>query len=482
MRPAPTHDGTRGRMIERRTLLEALSIVVFSLLAMASLAHADDSAMRVSMQENSGYYRGAFLDRMNRPLASMHTGARGMARVYSLRSLASTVGYRDPTGQWHGLEAQYSAFLTSKRARTDWHTFFLHLRGQPARGGSIRLTLDRRIQQTADMATGNMQGAAVALDPSTGAVLALVDKPYCSPVRLASAAGYRDCQSAPAQPLRDRALGSLFAPGSSFKIVTLSAAIDTGRFNLGSLFSGADVFGPSPYFDNLLYPSNVTRSDLTQLTLRQALAFSDNFTFAHIGLTLGAQTLLRYAHRYFVGRSIPFSFPVSPSVIANGHARPSLSELAQSSFGAGVDRVTPLQMALIASTVANHGVMMAPHLVDELISPSGRVLTKYAPHALSFVMSPGAAAQVKQGMEFVVDHGSGIKAQIGGMRVAGKTGTATSGGQKPNAWFISFAPADHPVVAVAVLHEDSGEGFEYAAPIARKIMITALQERGFHVR
>ena len=247
------------------------------------------------------------------------------------------------------------------------------------------------------------------------------------------------------------------------------------------LFSGADVWGPSPYFDNTTYPSNVSRSDLTQLTLLQALAFSDNFTFAHIGLTLGAPTLLKYAHRFYIGKSIPFVYPVKVSRIANGKDRPSLSELAQSAFGAEVDQVTPMQMALIVSTVANGGVMMAPHLVQDLETPAGKVRDRFPVHVLSNVMSRSAAANVMTGMAFVVNHGSGYLAQISGVQAAGKTGTAASGGYFPHAWFISFAPARHPVIAVAVLHEFSGEGFKYAAPIARKVLVAGLQEAGYHV-
>jgi peptidoglycan glycosyltransferase len=313
-------------------------------------------------------------------------------------------------------------------------------------------------------------------------VLVLVSKPYCAPGALERSQVLSRCRRDPAEPLTDRVTQLTVPPGSAFKIVTLSAALDTRTFSLGSEFSGADVFGPSPYFDNVTYPSNVTRSDLTTLTLAQALAFSDNFTFAHIGLTLGASTFLRYAHRFLLGRHIPFELPVKPSVVAAGKARPSRSALAQSSFGAATDRVTPLQMALIASAVANHGTLMTPHLLRELRSPGGVVQFRYAPRVLGHVMSSRAARDASDAMVFVVDHGSGYRAQIAGVKVAGKTGTAASGGSHPHAWFIAFAPAAHPVIAVAVLHEFSGEGFEFAAPIARAVMVAALQEHGYRVR
>ncbi|GAC1511895.1 MAG: penicillin-binding transpeptidase domain-containing protein [Chloroflexota bacterium] len=469
-------------MIERDDLKALLVALVTAFILVVVAIRVDSSASRVALREAMGFDRGSFLDRNGQPLVSTPSSGTSADRLYVSASLAPIIGYRDPLARWHGLEARYNSFLSAARARADWRTFFLHLGGRSARGGAVRLTLDRRLQAVADRALGAVQGAAVAIDPATGGVLALVTRPYCSPSRLAAPAPYRACRTDSQGPTTNRALQTLFSPGSAFKIVTLSAAIDSGRFNLASTFSGADAFGPSPYFDNLEYPSNVTRSDLTQLTLAQALAFSDNFVFAHIGLVLGSNTLLQYAHRYYVGRRIPFTLPVTPSVVANGSPHPTRSEVAQSSFGAQPDRVTPLQMAMIAATVANGGVLMTPHLLDALVSPSGTILSRYRVHRLSSVMSRTAAQQVRTAMEFVVQHGSGYLADIHGIRVAGKTGTAASGAHKPNAWFICFAPADHPVVAVAVLHEFSGEGYKFAAPIARRILVAALNERGYHVR
>lgn len=463
-------------------LLVALTIAVVTFLTASGV---EDGAARAVWQEHQGLTRGSLVDRAGHPLAVTVLSNHRARRVYPLSSLAPIVGFLDPERHWHGLERTYNALLGATQARGDWRSFFLHLAGKPAEGDRVRLTLDSRLQRVADAALGNVRGAVVALDPASGAVLAMLSKPYCSPSRLATASGYAGCLHDPNRPMQNRALQLRVPPGSSFKIVTLSAAMDTGKFQLSTEFRGADAFGPSPYFDNSVYPSNITREDFYQrgwLTLVQALAFSDNFSFAHIGLTLGAPTLLSYAHRYLVGRQIPFDFPVAPSVIANGHTPPSTSELARSAFGAEVDRVTPLQMALIAETVANRGSMMAPHLVQDIRTASGRLVWRYHPHQLSRVMTPQGAAKVVEGMVFVVDHGSGFKAQIAGMKVGGKTGTAASGASTPHAWFIAFAPAYHPVVAVAVLHEYSGEAFEYAAPIARKILVAALQERGYHVK
>lgn len=464
-----------------RTIFPLVISVTVAVAASLLLARADDVAGAARLRQTAGLTRGEFVDRNGAILAQTVDLAGKPRRRYALPSLATPVGYQDSSGDWHGLEAHYNRFLSASSARRDWRTFFLNLHGASATGGTVQLTLDARLQRVADRALGRARGAVVALDPRTGAVLALVSKPYCPPNALSRRAEVSRCERDPSQPLLNRSTELSVPPGSSFKIVTLSTALDTRKFSLASTFSGADAFGPSPYFDNVTYPSNVTRADLTTLTLPQALAFSDNFTFAHIGLTLGAGTLLRYAHRFMLGRQIPFELPVKPSVVATGRSHPSQSVLAQSSFGAATDRVTPLQMAVIASAVANHGTIMAPHLVQELRSPSGVVDYRYAPRVLSRVMSARAAHDAMSAMVFVVDHGSGDRAQIAGVKVAGKTGTADSGASRPHAWFIAFAPAEHPVIAVAVLHEFSGEGFEFAAPIARAVLVAALQEHGYRV-
>lgn len=451
-----------------------LAVAIFS-----GLVHTEESASAALARERSGLTRGDFVDRTGRPLVI--SGVRG-TRVFRQPDLALSVGYRTPKGRWRGLEAQYNRLLSAAGARHDWRTFFLHLRGESAQGGTVHLTLDSRVQAAADAGLGSAKGAAVAIDPRTGEVLALVSKPYCSPASISTEKSYAKCTTDPSKPLMNRATQLLVPPGSAFKIATLTAAIDSGRFHLSDVFSGADAFGPNPYFDNVTYPSNITRTDLTSITLAQALAFSDNFTFAHLGLTLGSAEFLKYMLRYGLDNAIPFDLPVKASTVAGGKRTLSNGELARSSFGAEDDEVTPMQMALIAATVANGGVTMAPHLVSSLSTADGRTTWRYTDHPLRRVMSSSTAKEVTAGMKFVVTAGSGYKAQIHGMKVAGKTGTAASGASVPHAWFIAFAPADHPVVAVAVLHEFSGEGFEYAAPIARKIMIAALQERGFRVK
>jgi peptidoglycan glycosyltransferase len=461
--------------IDRDAITAAICFLLgFGLFLVAT--RVDDLATLGQARDANEGLRGPFVDRSGVPLSFTQDGTRHLA----LPNLVPIIGYRDSASVWHGLEARYSDFLDSATAERDWRTFFLHLRGASVHGGTVRLTLDSKIQRAAGRALGRNPGAVVALDPATGAILAMISSPSCSAADLSTRRGLARCRRDPSRPLLNRATERLVPPGSTFKIVTLSAALDTKKLSLTTVFSGVDAFGPSPLFDNSTYPSNV-RAGFTRVNVKQALAFSDNFVFAHIGLTLKSPSLLRYAHRFYVGKSIPFEMPVARSTVANDRARPSPSELAQSSFGSPVDQVTPLQMALIAGAVANGGRLMAPHIVQDLETAGGRITWRYRPHLLSRVMSRRAAAQMTKAMEFVVQLGSGFLAKISGVEVAGKTGTAASGASQPHAWFVCFAPAIHPVVAVAVLHEFGGEGFQYAAPIARQVLVAALRERGMRI-
>jgi len=468
----------RARRFQADESARLATIVCIAALLFLALAHFEDSASRAAWGESHGAFDGSFLDAHGRILAGPNTSASNDR----LLDTVHLVGYEGPQGQKTGLMRLFSSQLTARHARSDWRTFFLHLMGRPARGQDVVLTVDRQLQRVAAATVSQTRGAAIAVDPQTGHILAMASSPSCLRDSLRRETVLRRCRSDRTHPLSNRVLDQLQAPGSIFKIVTLSAALDTGRFTLNSTFSGVDAFGPSPYFDNSEYPSNVTRNDLTVLTLPQALAFSDNFAFAHIGLTLGAGTMLDYARRFGIDGSIPFDLPLQPSTIAAGKSTLSNSQLAQMAFGAPVGQVTPMQMAMIAATIANHGIMMRPRIVLGLGGPGMHTGPSLSPTVYKRVLSSRAAADITSAMTFVVDHGSGYRAQIAGVRVAGKTGTAASGANKPNAWFICFAPTDHPVVAVAVLHEFSGEGFKYAAPLARRLLVAALQSRGYRVK
>jgi peptidoglycan glycosyltransferase len=312
------------------------------------------------------------------------------------------------------------------------------------------------------------------MDPKTGAVLALVSYPTFDPNATVPLKG-RDTEAAwaalnadPDTPLINRATTGLYPPGSSFKTVTGSAALDLG------------VVTPQSPFDckGKLKVQGYTIRDFSLgghglLDFARALVVSCNVTFAQVGLRLGADALVRYAESFGFNRVIPFDLPMAESQIQNAGSMDQVA-LASSAIGQAQDLATPLQMALVASGVADGGMVMKPYLVDEVQDYNGKIIKQFSPKPWDRVMKQETARTLTDIMVKVVQEGTGTRAQIDGVDVAGKTGTAELEGKVPDAWFIGFAPAYDPKVAVAVLVEQGGEGGSTAAPIARRVIEEAL--------
>lgn len=359
--------------------------------------------------------------------------------------------------------------------------------GRTPQGGSVVLTLNPKAQQAAYQGLHGVRGAVVALDPSTGAILALATSPSYDPSTLSTHNSrqinrtYHQLLHTPGDPLIDRATSETYPPGSLFKIVTASAAFTSGKFTPSTVV-------PAP--STLRLPLTTTflhnfggescgngKTD----TVSDAFRISCNTAFAGIGLKVGINALATQAKAFGIGTSLTIPLPVAASQFA-ADANPPNTAL--SAIGQYDDALTPLQAAMIGAAIANHGVEMKPYLVAQTLSPDASVLSRTKPHALRRSVSTQVAAQVTSIMELVVQSGTGTAAQIPGITVAGKTGTAQHGTASqhlaPHAWFVSFAPADHPTVAVAVLVEDGGSlgsdatGGAVAAPIARSVMCAVL--------
>jgi penicillin-binding protein A len=282
----------------------------------------------------------------------------------------------------------------------------------------------------------------------------------------------------PSSPLINRPLNGYYTPGSVFKIITLAGALDSHVASLSTVFSGEQATGPLTV-DGHVYPSTISnlndcggRVIPPPITLEQALICSDNITFASVGLQLGTSRFLDYAHRFGIDAEIPFDLPISVS--RTGTIRDRVA-LADTSFGQGSLYVTPMQMLLADEAMADGGSIPQPVLVNKVTAPNGSVIKSGAAGTLFTPISSAAANDVRTAMTAVVQTGTGVLAQIPGVSIAGKTGTAeTSGGGMPHAWFVCFAPAEHPRVAVVVMVEHGGEGAYVAAPLAKQILQAAL--------
>jgi peptidoglycan glycosyltransferase len=376
------------------------------------------------------------------------------------------------------LERQYNDDLTgAKNAIT---TTFDQLIGKQREGDDLRTSLDPKAQQLAldEIAKVGQSGAAVALDPRSGAVKVMASTPSYDPNGIAKAGAFdaanKDNKNT---PLVNRAVQFGAAPGSTFKVVTATAAIDTGQFTEGSTVDGdsGQKFASRPL-------ANDFNQDFGQIDLKRALGQSVNTAFANVGTKLGAPTMKEYMERFGFDAKPQLDYPkdaMSASVIAPnppGHAVSPTSkyvDLGRMSIGQGGLQATPLQMAQVAAAVANDGKLMKPHLGTRVVDRDGRTVDTIEPSVQSTVMKTSTAAAVTDMMVGVVQSGTGTKAAIPGIQVAGKTGTAeTEFGAKVNdVWFIGFAPADNPRVAVAVTVKGVvGFGGDLAAPIARDIM------------
>lgn len=357
--------------------------------------------------------------------------------------------------------------------------------GTQPQGAVVETTIDPVVQQAAWDALGDQRGAVVALEPSTGEILALVSKPSYDPTVLASHDtravndAWAQLNADPSEPLVNRALrGATYPPGSTFKVVTAAAALENGM--------APDTVIPAPTELPLPNSSSVLRnfggsscSGSGEQTLSDALRISCNTAFGRLGLDLGDDVLRETAEAFGFGSELGVPMTVTKSSFP---AEPDRPQTALSAIGQYEVRVTPLQVAMISAAVANDGVLVRPTAVRSVRDQDLEVITEPGVTELGRAVSPQTASALRDMMVRVVAEGTGRSAQIPGVTVAGKTGTAqTSAEAAPHAWFTAFAPAEDPRVAVAVVVEHGGSmgneatGGAVAAPIARAVLEAALR-------
>ena len=356
--------------------------------------------------------------------------------------------------------------------------------GKEPQGATVELTLDPAVQQAASDALGNQRGAVVAMDPGTGEILAMVSTPAYDPGTLAvhdrdaAAAARTALLEDPARPLDNRAIaGRLYPPGSVFKLVTAAAAIESGRFEEASVVPGpAELDLPQTSVN--LPNSGGGQCGSGEVSLTDALRTSCNTAFGFLGLELGGDALREQANAFGFGEDLRIPLRVTPSTVPEELNPP---QTAQAAIGQFDVRVSPLQMAMVSAAIANGGTLMQPNLVRAIRDADLTVIDESSPSELGEPVSQETAAALARMMTTVVADGTGTAAQIDGVTVAGKTGTAQHAeGRSPHAWFTSFAPAEDPQVAVAVVVEEGGEagdeasGGRTAAPIAKAVMEAVL--------
>jgi peptidoglycan glycosyltransferase len=350
--------------------------------------------------------------------------------------------------------------------------FVATLRGAnvAARGADVVTTIVPPVQQELyESLSRYPRAAGIVLDPRSGAVLALASVPSFDPNDFDTE--FPALSADPHAPLLNRALDGLYPPGSTFKIFTAAAALDSNTVTMDSQFEdpGYLIVGDFTLHDN---ESEATGyADLTT-----AFALSSNVDFAQIALKMGVDTFYEYLDRWGIGAPLDFQLPAEPARMP-AKAQIVPGELAQMGFGQGALLMTPLQMALIGATIANGGNEPRPYIVRQVVRDD-IPLSVSGTTTLTNPVSTQTAAKVTEMMIAVVQRGTGTPAQLPHVTVAGKTGTATNPLGRSHAWFVAFAPADHPRVAVAIVVENVGYGATYAAPIAREVLRIALESVG----
>ena len=412
-------------------------------------------------------YRGEIVARDGTVLAR----STPHGRVYPLgRSLAHAVGYASARYGESGLESAFDAQLSPRPVSNDPAVQIEQLLGRQPRavavpGSTVITTIDPATQQALYSALSDYPRAAgVALDPRTGEVLAIASVPTFDPGKIDSS--FASLVSDASSPLLDRSLDGLYPPGSTFKIFTAATALSDGTVTEDSTF---DDDGGLTVGNFVVHDDEGEATGTEDLT--GAFALSSNVDFAQIALKLGVENWFSAAEQWRFGESPDFTLPVTRDHLpAKASVSPSI--LAQLAFGQADLLVTPMRMALVAATIASGGTLPRPSLVRAV--RSSRADTTISPAALATPVTPQVAADVREMMIAVVTRGTGTAAALPDVQVAGKTGTATNPAGRADAWFVAFAPAEAPRIAVAIVVENAGYGGAVAAPIARRVIAAAL--------
>ncbi len=421
--------------------------------------------------------RGFITDAAGATLAESAQVGNTYKRVYRDKALAHVTGYASFQFGASGIEAAYAESLIGQDPAdplSQWRARYLRERAPP---GSVVLGIDPKVQQAAVAALGNRRGAIVALDPRNGMILASASWPQYDASLISDPAteeaAWKQVNEHPDKPLINRATQGLYPPGSTFKIITGAAALENG------VDPNARIRIDDPWQADRSWGTYFVRSSSRahgDYTMADAFRLSENIYFAKVGLQLGGQKIAEYAQRFGIGSATRCDIPSGKGQVSRTGAldRPTL--IADTSYGQGELLASPLQMALVAASIGMGGVMPTPHYATEVRDAEGHAIRVIAPGPSGQVIGLETARALTTMLVGAVE-GPGafaFAAKIPGVRVAGKTGSAENPSGAPHGWFVGFAPAEAPTVAVAILLENTPRGGEDAAPLGGRVMQAAL--------
>ncbi|MBQ7035997.1 MAG: penicillin-binding protein 2 [Clostridia bacterium] len=430
-----------------------LYFTYFQIFKSASLANASTNPRTFAREQS--VKRGSIYDRTGVCLVESEMEADGQRRVHHYDSLyAQLIGYSDPRYQRSLLEASFNSYILGG-AEADFVETLLGI--EDTEGSDLHLTVDHRLQKLASDALGGRKGAVVALDPISGEVLCMVSNPTYNPNTLSE--DYETLSKTPGM-FYPRATSWNYAPGSIFKIITAAAAIENGLDS--TVYEDTEPL----YIDgHPIY--NYGKKTYGTLDMETAFSKSSNTYFAHIADMLGADKLRKTAESFGFNTEIPFDIPFRESKTLSGS--PSKAEVAAVGYGQGQTTTSPLHMAMVASAIANDGIMMQPYLVSRA-EKDGKAVYEQSGRILRRATSSTTAQKVGEMMQETVKSGTATGAYIPDISVAAKTGTAETEGQKDHAWFVAYAPAENPKIALAIVLENSGSTGSACAGMARDLI------------
>lgn len=406
-------------------------------------------------------------------------------RVYESEIYSAVTGYFSVFQGATGIEAAANNYLSGQSSSQFFEQVNAVLSGNPVAGAAVELTLDPELQQAAWDALGDYKGALIALDPRTGSILAMVSKPGFDANLLAGhenkevTDNYNNLIADESNPLFNRTIsGDLYHPGSVFKLVVAAAALESGEWNNASKLDNP-VSIQLPGSTSKVFNSNdETCGSGETVSLIYAMRYSCNVPFVELGLALGQDRIRAQAELFGFGKEIEVPMVATKSIYPENMDD---AQLALSSFGQYDVRVSPLQMAMVSSAIANGGILMKPNLIESVISPNLSVLNQASPEVFAQPITQATADALTKMMVKSVSSGFASNARVSGFKVAGKTGTAENGeGERVTLWFTGFAPSINPTVAIAVVIEDGGgrdsgaSGNGLAAPVAKKFLEAVL--------
>lgn len=427
-----------------------------------------------SHAKEAGVMRGTIYDREGEVLAYSKLDGDVQKRYYPHINLYShVIGYSSKTYGKSFIEKNYNSLLLGDDGINAVFNIKNLIKGEMSEGNNLHLTIDHPTQKRASDLMNSYTGALAAINPQTGEVLAMVSKPDFNPNETYLTRSWSSLNSSDKSPFLNRATMGLYPPGSTFKMVSAALAYEKGLTD-----KVVDDTTGKITIDGYTI-SNTKNAILGETDMEKAFLRSSNVYFADLGLSLSDEDFERIASSFMFNKKTGFDFPCTP-----GRFRLSENddgERAATSIGQGKTLVSPLHLAMITGAIANGGVMMRPYIVSHVTAPGGTTVQTYNKAKLSEAVSKEAADYVKSLMVETVKRGTGTNAQIYGVEVGGKTGTAENertdrNKEQTHALFVAFAPAESPQIAVAVILEYAGStGGSLAAPIAREVIRTYLK-------